>query len=190
MTTPPNSSSSLLDGRQKPPKREDTKNAKNSKSNIVLPPKKPTLSKAERREVQEKQRALKAARQGGASASRASALEGGGVSRNVPPPQPRALSNKSIGGLASMPTSGGGAHSSRNEKTVELFSHLPQYKPRSYNYSVTWAKQAGLVAGKQKEATLHPAILELGIQYREGTIRGANSRCRAMMDVFKVRTLP
>ena len=32
---------------------------------------------------------------------------------------------------------------------------------------------------------VHPAILRLGLKYSEGTIRGANARCVAMLTAFK-----
>jgi translation initiation factor eIF-2B subunit delta len=33
-------------------------------------------------------------------------------------------------------------------------------------------------------STLHPAVIELGMQYASGEIRGGNARCRAMLQVF------
>lgn len=39
---------------------------------------------------------------------------------------------------------------------------------------------------KSLKVKLHPAVFDLGIKYANGTIRGANARCRAMMETFKV----
>jgi len=35
-------------------------------------------------------------------------------------------------------------------------------------------------------STLHPAVIELGVKYARGEIRGGNGRCRAMFQVFSV----
>lgn len=34
--------------------------------------------------------------------------------------------------------------------------------------------------------SLHPAVLDLGLQYAEGSIRGSNKRCKAMLQTFKI----
>lgn len=39
---------------------------------------------------------------------------------------------------------------------------------------------------KLKQHNLHPAILSLGLQYTTGTIRGANSRAKAMLQTFQI----
>lgn len=39
---------------------------------------------------------------------------------------------------------------------------------------------------KNIKVKLHPTVLDLGMKYSSGVIRGANARCRAMLEVFKV----
>ena len=114
--------------------------------NLVIPPKKPKLTKAERRALQEAQRAAKAGKAGGGG-------EGGG---SKPKPQPQGNSqgegqplkqqnqqpskqdNSKSGGEAGYGNDGesggrgGGTirdqDSGNNDKAIELFSHLPPYR--------------------------------------------------------------
>ncbi len=63
-----------------------------------------------------------------------------------------------------------------SDKLVPLFAHLPQY------VSGTSLK---LNVGFSSTATVHPAIIELGLKYAQGTITGSNARCVAMLNTFK-----
>ena len=45
---------------------------------------------------------------------------------------------------------------------------------------------SGIKLGSKSSCTLHPAVLHLGQQYASGTIRGANKRCRAMLQTFQI----
>ena len=45
---------------------------------------------------------------------------------------------------------------------------------------------SGLKLGSKTSSRLHPAVLHLGQQYASGTLRGANKRCRAMLQTFKL----
>ena len=43
----------------------------------------------------------------------------------------------------------------------------------------------GMQLSSSTNPNLHPAVLSLGLQYADGSIRGANSRCKAMFRAFK-----
>ncbi|KAG2483997.1 hypothetical protein HYH03_017164 [Edaphochlamys debaryana] len=60
--------------------------------------------------------------------------------------------------------------------STELFAHLQQYK-RVTAASLLQLGQPGL-------AGVHPAVLQLGLRYADGSIRGANARCLAMLHTF------
>ena len=34
-------------------------------------------------------------------------------------------------------------------------------------------------------STVHPAVLQLGLRYAEGSVKGANARCIAMLDMLR-----
>ena len=61
------------------------------------------------------------------------------------------------------------------QRKVKLFDHLYQYE-REYSIS----KPFPVV-----NSHIHPAVLQLGLQYAEGTIQGSNSRCLAFMQTMK-----
>jgi len=64
---------------------------------------------------------------------------------------------------------------SRGQKKVTLFSHLHQYEK-----DTSLTKEISFVSG-----AIHPVIIRLGLQYAEGAISGANARCIALMNAFK-----
>mmetsp|Transcript_101959 Transcript_101959/g.285778 ORF Transcript_101959/g.285778 Transcript_101959/m.285778 type:complete len:448 (+) Transcript_101959:46-1389(+) len=140
-------------------------------ANLVIPPKKPKLSKAERRALQEKQRAEKAASQQDPRSS-------GGMQPQPPPPEPNVeslVSNapapKSAKSQAAAPEESEKAPKA-NDKTIDLFSHLPQYQDLPNPHA------------EEFTSTLHPAVIQLGMEYALGQKRGGNTRCRAMLQVF------
>ena len=172
-----------------PVKAEDeVANTKSKKSkpinpDIVIPTKKAALSKAERRALQEKQRAEKAARQssgGAAPPTKSAAPVVEAVHENVVHKDVLTSSTSVLGSdgksgnkiTAEIDTTDRG-------NTVQLFGHLPPYNNIVRSCSVSLETQ---VAG----VTIHPHILRLAIQYRDGVIRGANKRCKAMMRTFQV----
>eukprot|EP00123_Amoebidium_parasiticum_P013185 comp21816_c0_seq1/m.31081 comp21816_c0_seq1/g.31081 ORF comp21816_c0_seq1/g.31081 comp21816_c0_seq1/m.31081 type:complete len:535 (-) comp21816_c0_seq1:206-1810(-) len=157
-----------------------------------------TMSKAERRAIQEAQRAAKAERL---------AAEGKGA----PPPKgakptssgpaargPNAESGSSAGSDAkekvnlavvgqkpqgaakeeakqkASRASGSGVSSGGRYSRLGLFSHLPINTERS--------SQALAASASCK---LHPAVVRLGLAYNRGVIVGSNARCRVMMEAFK-----
>ncbi|GIL45451.1 hypothetical protein Vafri_2690 [Volvox africanus] len=58
--------------------------------------------------------------------------------------------------------------------STELFAHLQQYK------RITVSRLLQLPA----VGNIHPAILQLGLRYADGSIRGANARCLAMLNAL------
>ncbi|KAJ2997463.1 Eukaryotic translation initiation factor 2B, subunit 4 delta, 67kDa [Globomyces sp. JEL0801] len=147
-----------------------------SKPNIIVPPasQKPnpkTMTKAERRELQEQQRAEKAAR-----------IAAGLPAKQHPPKQKL---------KSSSPPKVHHDHSSKpNSTTIKkqmkkvqadnagknvlpLFSHLTQF---DLDYTLLNEKYQGAI---------HPIIMELGVQYREHSIIGGTARCLAMLLAFQ-----
>jgi translation initiation factor eIF-2B subunit delta len=171
---------------------------------------KPKLSKAERRDLQESQRAAKAEKAGGAPAAAAP----------KPPPSPAAAASASAPAPAAAAgvarSSSGGAASSaagapsrprvaavseavqfddkrvvarlqkkslvprkESDKAVELFAHLPQFDQKSLQDALA---ASTLSAGG---AALHPAVLQLGCHYADGTVGGGRARCLALLRVLR-----
>ncbi len=163
-------------------------------------PQQKEMSKSERRALQEAQRAAKAAAAGGGgvgtkggkaqlqktdssgSLSRQSTLDSGKSSS--------ARQQKKDG--AEAPTAGSGSTtttthatgttvavpgskgSTKPSATIELFAHLPQFKVVTVES----------VADRAATANVPIECVRLGIQMAEGSIRGANARCAAMLDMF------
>ncbi|KAL6754214.1 hypothetical protein V8C86DRAFT_2707453 [Haematococcus lacustris] len=173
------------------------------------------MSKAERRELQESQRAAKAAskaqQEGGpahpapakagqqskaGSKDRGSALQAhhslpsrGSDDKGAPhPPTSSSVSPSGAGGGASQaagegagaPGSGAGAVAKPKKQqgakvvslnSTELFAHLPQYKQVS----------VPTLLAHRDAGSMHPAVLQLGLRYADGTIQGASARCMALL---------
>ncbi|GIL72236.1 hypothetical protein Vretifemale_2614 [Volvox reticuliferus] len=180
------------------------------------------MTKAERRALQESQRAAKAAQKGGAGApapekpakgaaaagdgSRAArggagaaeARPAGGKPSVAAPagrPEGERRTDNAVGGAGSGPSSvpvagaadrevgsagpGPAPKKKKDPKAVslnstELFAHLQQYK------RITVSRLLQLPA----VGNIHPAILQLGLRYADGSIRGANARCLAMLNAL------
>lgn len=123
-----------------------------------------SMTKAERRELQEKQRAAKAAlkAQGGAGQSKAAATpqkkaQPGETSKHG------ALTGKDTATV--MDNAAGGQSVSRS---LRIFKHFGLPKPVS-----------------QVKGDIHPAIVRLGLLFSEFKICGANARCIATLSAFK-----
>lgn len=43
----------------------------------------------------------------------------------------------------------------------------------------------GVLAESELAAAVHPAVLQLGLRYADGSIRGASARCVAMLSAFR-----
>ena len=142
---------------------EQAKKEKKKPENLVIPPKKPKLSKAERRALQEAQRAAKA---------------------GPPPPTPTPLKlpqkQESMKLESKETTSSTTTTRQQTLKNIQddmafsLFSHLPPYHHEPMRN----------ISAAANYAHLHPAVLQLGQMYSQGIIRGGNARCRAMLGVF------
>jgi len=61
------------------------------------------------------------------------------------------------------------------QRKVMLFSHLHQYERE-----LSISRNLPVVGGP-----IHPAVLELGLRYAEGTISGSNARCVALLRAMK-----
>ena len=106
------------------------KEKKKPPANLTIPPKKPKLTKAERRALQEQQRAVKAAKsqqsQGKTkqgklpeSSAKKDASQGQGKTTI---PQPQASQRKNADVTLEEPSNG---------NTVDLFAHLPQFRGKT-----------------------------------------------------------
>lgn len=158
------------------------KKEKKKPTNLVIPPKKPKLSKAERRALQEAQRAAKAEGGGGKSKPKKggadSAASGKGAASN---------NKKASGAEDKRSTAEGTVHGSDNsgssagenkkdDKTVSLFSHLPQPKRPTDQHLSSISSTI--------DNNLHPAVPTLGHLYQTHSLLGGNARCRAMLQTF------
>ena len=102
---------------------------------LVIPPKRPKLTKAERRALQEKQRAAKAVAQGGKGGKQLQAtpkkhvLDAVASAEKDGSSQPKSNSNNKTD--AEKNDTGSSSQSNTNNAgndCLDLFSHLPQYK--------------------------------------------------------------
>ncbi|KAJ3369244.1 Eukaryotic translation initiation factor 2B, subunit 4 delta, 67kDa [Kappamyces sp. JEL0680] len=166
-------------------------NADQRPEGTARPPKK-KLSKAEARELQERQRAEKAARNaaGGSAKNPAKSAQGSQKptkGASSPPRQPSEVNL--IGATGPSPSSAGTptfrpptkkqykkdpVANPRDGKVVSLFSHLAQFDS---DYNV--AKE------KSSKAIVHPIVISLGIQYSNNAISGGNARCLALLLALK-----
>ncbi|MEW5319872.1 MAG: hypothetical protein WDW38_010991 [Sanguina aurantia] len=58
--------------------------------------------------------------------------------------------------------------------SAELFAHLQQFTPMD----------ASVLLGHTAAAGMHPAVLQLGLLYADGSVTGANARCLAMLNTI------
>lgn len=153
------------------------------------PGEKKVLTKAERRDIQERQRAEK-------EALKAQNAKGGGVAKPKPTPQPAASGGGSAApatparqrgvarasadtpapvnprvGLARRSSIAGPSDLAPVE-TLRIFSHFGLPKPLSK-------------LGEGIRGEIHPVIRKLGLQFADFRIVGANARCIATLTAFK-----
>ncbi|GKZ01353.1 hypothetical protein MPSEU_001086300 [Mayamaea pseudoterrestris] len=184
---------------------------KEKPANVVIPPPKPKLSKAERRAMQEQQRADKAAR-GGAKRTTQQELETNQNKLEKLTISSTAKSAEISGAAATTTTPLSATHADKHHaSSVSLVSHLPPYHDpasvfrligptlqvlphvtASFTAGASSASAASPSASSSNPtssisttATLHPAILQLGLDYATLKIRGGNARCRAMLHCFR-----
>lgn len=138
----------------------------------AIPPPKPKPSKAERRELQEKQRAAKTeATTAGPSAKPGPAKQKPQKSSADAPSFPIAASQQGAAAPSrrrsfSSSTGPGSAHDIRS---LHIFSHFGL--PKSSSHGI--------------KGDIHPAIVRLALQFSEFKIVGANARCIATLTAFK-----
>eukprot|EP00899_Mesostigma_viride_P016604 jgi/Mesvir1/24945/Mv16919-RA.1 len=171
------------------------------------PEEKPRPTRAERRAIQEAQRAAKEASRQVPSGAGGSPPKPAAKAAEPRAPERQSSSNN----LGAREASGGGASAKEastkaarpgvrlqfddkkqvakqakktgvpqpaaSSKAVELFSHLPQFDREALQNTV---RRIGF-----STTQFHPAITALGLKYAEGTIVGSNARCRSMLEALK-----
>lgn len=130
------------------------------------------MTRAERRELQEKQRAAKKGKEaapaadgaGGKGKAKAGVNAAKATSQNV---SPAGAPSKDA------PRDGPGAQGPDGPRGLRIFSHFGSQKSPS--------------SGKASsvEYPIHPAIIRLGLQFSEFKITGANARCIATLTALK-----
>ncbi|KAL3143575.1 hypothetical protein ABBQ38_002372 [Trebouxia sp. C0009 RCD-2024] len=150
---------------------------------------KPKTTRAERRAKQEAERAAKEAgvpkgggkqsgtkhSQAGSSTDKgqpAGASAAAGQSQAPAPLQQPAASRAKPAKQAAKATADGPVTSLPSD----VFAHLPKYKRTTLD---------SVLAKYNMDFPFHPAVLKLGLKYADGTIKGANARCIAMLDMLR-----
>ena len=150
-------------------KKEGGKAKKAPPANLVIPPPRPQLTKAERRALQEQQRAAKGAPKEAASPTVVN------TKKSSSSPTVRAVER-----VADPPALALDTNLPPNTR-VGLVSHLSK-DPRSASYDTG----AVLRHLRTVQPGLHPAVIELGYRYGMGAILGGNARARAMLDAYRI----
>ena len=177
---------------------------------LVIPPKKPKLTKAERRALQEQQRAAKGAGQQGegrggggpkkqpSQQSKGEQQQQGGSKEGVggqPPVNKGSDGKKGSGSTGerdplennsrATTSSSSTEHQQRQQQQqfpITLVSTLAPYR----NPSEIFNHGALLRPNVTKERLhWHPAVVALGYKYATGEVRGGNARCRHMLACFE-----
>lgn len=178
------------------PSQDPSKKKKEKPANLVIPPPKPKLSKAERRALQEQQRAAKADPQAprpqltAATASPRSQLS----SQDTNVSTATETASTTAGSIAQAAHHSSDPlfqqqHQQQQQTTVSLFSHLPSYRDPSTVFrqvGPTLQLSSRVTASDTTTSNLHPAVLQLGYEYATHRIRGGNARCRAMLHCFQI----
>lgn len=148
------------------------------------------LTRAERREIQERQRAAKAE----AKAAAAGGGSGKSTAKNgTSQPAPDLSRTPSLtekGAEVEKPKEGsddkkkvekilkkGLIPQNKAVKVVELFSHIRQVDEEALLSSLM---EVGLGS-----SVLHPDVVEIGLQYADGTVVGGTARCFTMLTAFR-----
>ncbi|KAJ3122783.1 hypothetical protein HK098_002474 [Nowakowskiella sp. JEL0407] len=153
-------------------------------ANKDTPKKQKDMTKAERRELQERQRREK-------EAAKALAAQGKAPAPKPKPAKPAATSTTTTPTNTSHPVVTTQVQTPKQalaasieekkkkhtraeiEKKVMLFSHIPQLE-----------KANDMIAEFRKESVVHPAVINLGLQFAEGKFTGGNARALAMLTVI------
>ncbi|KAM0833712.1 hypothetical protein ACQ4PT_064092 [Festuca glaucescens] len=130
-------------------------------------------SKAERRAIQEAQRAAKAAaKEAGLSGKSTGAPSGANPAVSKQAKSAKASQKKDVPPAVSTVTS---EKKARNR--VELFRHLPQY--------VHGTQLPDLESKFFQLEPIHPSVYKVGLHYLSGEVSGGNGRCIAMLLSFR-----
>lgn len=176
-------------------------------SSSRAPPKKPAkeLTKAERREIQEKQREAKAkekaAKEASSSAKKPGQQQGGGAGKSQQGQGNAKAATASASGAASGSGSSGrqGGAASGTSGTAAGTSGAGQAafdasaasslhsgaSPLSLFLHLDPPRSAKSLNAKVHRDQIHPSVLRLALQYADFKIVGANARCVAMLEAFK-----
>ncbi|XP_032590142.1 translation initiation factor eIF-2B subunit delta isoform X2 [Drosophila grimshawi] len=133
--------------------------------------KKPPLSKAERRAVQEAQRAAKA--------------QGQTKTKAAPITQAAASSAKATPKVSATPVKEPKRDSESPAKSPVKLSTLKaerECKMKLFNHLASADKDASLFVN---DPNLHPSMARLGVQYAERTVVGSNARCIAFLHALR-----
>ncbi|KAH8369916.1 hypothetical protein KR093_001446, partial [Drosophila rubida] len=136
--------------------------------------KKPALTKAERRAIQEAQRAAKAQGQAKKTEAASSTTAKGAAS-----------SVKKAPSVTTTPTKETKRDSESPAKSPSKLSPLKaerECKVKLFNHLVCANKDASLFIN---DARVHPSIARLGVQYTERTVVGSNARCIAFLHALR-----
>ncbi|XP_017146426.1 translation initiation factor eIF-2B subunit delta isoform X3 [Drosophila miranda] len=136
--------------------------------------KKPALSKAERRALQEAQRAAKAQGQGQVKKAQPAVKAPGAATAKVTATVLKELKRESVSPVKSATSSSPSKNSlitAKSECKVKLFNHL-----------VCAEKGASLFIN---DPLVHPSMARLGVQYAQRTVVGSNARCIAFLHALR-----
>lgn len=146
-------------------------------------PSQKSMTKAERRELQEKQRAAKAAlkAQGpGGGGSAAAASSKAASSKQAKGTQPKPSGDP---GSSSRHSGGGGAAATSSKDPHGTISEDPAGGKRGPRIFTHFGLPKSI--GHTVKGDIHPAVVRLGLLFSEFKICGANARCIATLTAFK-----
>ncbi|KAM8711727.1 hypothetical protein ACLKA7_012267 [Drosophila subpalustris] len=135
--------------------------------------KKPSLSKAERRAIQEAQRAAKAQAQAKKAAPVSAAAKGAASS---------VKKTLSVTATPASEVKRDGESPGKSPAKCSLIKAERECKVKLFNHLVCANKDASLFIN---DARVHPSIARLGVQYSERTIVGSNARCIAFLHALR-----
>jgi translation initiation factor eIF-2B subunit delta len=180
------------------PDESDDKNKKEKRrpDGLVIPDPKPKLSKAERRAIQEAQRAAKAGGGGkpggGGGGAPIKAAESkpkpagseasSPKSKSAAPATTSSASGVATSSKSKDPSSTAPAAGARTISAIPMVSHLQPPLDESSLADLFSVGGSALTAPSHPH--LHPAVVRLGYDYAAGHVRGGNARCRAMLECF------
>jgi hypothetical protein len=162
--------------------------------------KKPPLTKAERRELQEKQRAAKAAAtvvKGSGPQGQGQGKSGPKQSKKEPPPNiaTGGVSGSASGVSQAQPSArranfkpgkevdASGPSATTGAIALADLEAQRKHQTRIFSHFILPKKEGKIGAGIKGE--VHPVIIRLGRQFADMKIVGANARCIAMLVAFK-----